>query len=353
VTRRAGVVAGAAAVVICGAAAVTAGWVNRAVHNLVHNPGPAVSTPVSASPGSNDVAAAVVNINGFIPEGRIAGTGMIIAADGLALTNNHVVAGTVGLTAQVAGTGPVYHATVLGVDPTQDVAVIRLVGASGLPTVPLETSGVVTEGDQVTGMGNALGVNGAPVSASGVVTALNETLTVTGDGDRVHNTLNGLIRFSAPIQPGDSGGPLLNAAGRVIGMDTAGSPTTSVPPGGSVGAAIPITTALAVARDIIAGVTSAYIQSGHSGILGIAVTDATGVDGAKVTSVTAGDAAAGAGLVGGDVITRLGTVSVHSAADFDAAATGRRPGDRVSVGWRDSAGGIHQAIVALSPGPPA
>jgi S1-C subfamily serine protease len=294
-----------------------------------------------------------VNISGLLPEGQIRGTGMVITPDGIALTNNHVVAGTTRLVAQVAGGGPIYPATVIGVDPTQDVAVIRLEGASGLPTVPLETSGVVTAGDQVTGMGNALGKNGAPVSASGVVTALNETLTVTGDGGRVHNTLNGLIQFSAPIQPGDSGGPLLNVAGRVIGMDTAASPLGSVPAGGSIGAAIPINTALAIAHEIITGVTSPYIQSGHSGILGVVIGNAPGVDGAKVTSVTPGDAAAVAGLGSGDVITDVGAVTVHSRADFDAVTIGRRPGDRINVAWRDAAGASHLATVALSPGPPA
>jgi S1-C subfamily serine protease len=348
-TRRAGLVAGGAAVAACWTAGVALGLASRPAHGPV----PAASPSISASAGSTAVAAAVVNINGLVPQGRIAGTGMIISAGGIVLTNNHVVAGTTGLTAQVAGTGPVYQATVLGVDPTQDVAVIQLQGASHLPTVPIDASGVINAGDQVKGMGNALGVNGAPVTASGVVTALNETLTVSDEGTGAENTLNGLIQFSAPIQPGDSGGPLLNAAGHVIGMDTAGSPPTSVPAGGSVGAAIPITTALSIAHQILSGVTSAYIQSGHSGVLGVVVTVAGSVDGASVSSVTPGDAAAAAGVVPGDVITAVGADTVHAVADLNAAIAGRRPGDRVTVAWRDPAGASHQASVALSPGPPA
>ena len=342
-------VAGAAALAVCFAAVVALGRINR----FAPSPAPAVSASVSPSPGSNDVAAAVVNINGTVPGGRIAGTGMIIAADGIVLTNNHVVAGTADLTAQVAGTGPVYPATVVGVDPTHDVAVIRLEGASRLPTVPLDTSGVVNAGDDVTGMGNALGVNGAPVSAIGVVTDLNETLTVSGESNDAQTTLNGLIQISAPIQPGDSGGPLVNAAGQVIGMDTAGSAANSVPAGGRFGAAIPITTVLAIAHEILTGVESPYIQGAHSGILGVIVSNGGALDGARVSTVTPGDAASVAGIIGGDVITGVGVVTVHSVADLGAAIRGRRPGDRTTVAWRDPAGVNHQATVALSPGPPA
>jgi len=350
-SRRAGVVAGATAIALAVsfAAVLTLGRVNRPGPSSA----PAVSASVSASSGPNDVAAAVVNINGTVPGGRIAGTGMIIAGDGIVLTNNHVVAGTMGLTAQVAGSGPVYRATVVGVDPTHDVAVIRLQGASRLSTVPVDTSGVITAGDDVTGMGNALGVNGAPVSAIGVVTALNETLTVSGETSDAQTTLNGLIQFSAPIQPGDSGGPLLNAARQVIGMDTAGSPVNATSTGSSFGAAIPITTALAIAHEILAGVSSPYIQGAHSGILGVIVTNASGVDGARVSTVTPGDAASVAGIVSGDVVTGVGAIPVHSLADLGAAIKGRRPGDRLTVMWLDPAGGSHRATVALSPGPPA
>ena len=350
-SRRAGVVIGAAT----GAVAVAC---LAAVVSLVRTNHPAagpaaVSASATPAGGTTDVASAIVNINGTVPEGRIAGTGMIITSDGVVLTNNHVVAGTTGLTAQVAGTGPVYQVTVVGVDPTHDVAVIRLQGASRLPTVPIDTSGVLTTGDAVTGMGNALGGNGAPVSAVGVVTSLNETLTVNGEGAAAQTTLNGLIQFNAPIQPGDSGGPLLNGAGRVIGMDTAGSPPGSSSASSSFGAAIPINAALAIAHQILSGVTSAYIQSGHSGVLGVNIESGSAADGALVGGVDSGEAAAGAGIVAGDIITSVGAVPVHSAPDLGAAIRGRRPGDRTTVTWRDPAGRAHEAAVTLSPGPPA
>ncbi|MFN2450725.1 MAG: S1C family serine protease [Candidatus Dormibacteria bacterium] len=343
-TRRGGVLAGAAVLTACAVFGVTRGQLAGGGTPRADEPG-ALAAP-SGSPG--DVTAGVVNINGRVPEGVMAGTGMILTDDGIVLTNNHVVAGTDALVAQFAGQGQVYRATVLGVDPSHDVAVIRLVGASHLPTVPIETSGAVATGDHVTGMGNALGKNGSPVVATGVVTGLDETLEVSADGNRLHTTLNGLIKFTAPIQPGDSGGPLINDSGRVIGMDTAGSFPDH---GAGFGAAIPISAALAIADQIRAGVTSAYIQSGHSGTLGIAVVD--GPSGPVVSRVVHGDAGAGAGIAAGNVVLAVGGVAVHTATECDAAAAGHRPGDRLSVGWRDSSGAQHLRTVVLSSGPPA
>ncbi len=305
-----------------------------------------------ASSAKDDVARAVVNIDGHVRDGSVAGTGMIIRSDGLVLTNNHVVAGTLDLVAQVNGSGPVYHATVIGVDPTHDVAVIRLEGAKNLPTVPIETSGTLAAGDAVTGMGNAQGHNGSPVSVSGSVTALDETLTVAGDNGRLIETLNGMIGVNAAIEPGDSGGPLLNAAQKVIGMDTAGTTVSQAAAnGGTSGDAIPINDAMDIANQIINNVASPYLQSGHRGILGVDLTDTAG--GALVTAVVAGDAAARAGVVKGDVITSFAGAAVQSAGDLDRLLQDRRPDDSVAVAWRDAAGRSHQVTVALSPGPPA
>ncbi|MDQ6847220.1 MAG: S1C family serine protease [Candidatus Dormibacteraeota bacterium] len=308
--------------------------------------------PASSSAAANGVAAAVVNIDGHVSGGSIAGTGMIIRSDGLVLTNNHVVAGTTDLVAQVDGQGKVYQATVLGVDPTHDVAVIRLEGAKGLPTVSIDTSGVVATGDSVIGLGNAEGHNGAPVSASGSVTTLDETLMVAGDNGLLLETLNGLIQFDAAIQPGDSGGPLLNASGQVIGMDTVGSnPNQPAADVGRFGGAIPINTAMSIVDQIVNHVSSPYIQSGHSGTLGADLADSAA--GATVKSVVSGGGAATAGMVKGDVITTVAGAQVHSATDVERIMLDRRPGDAVPVAWSDPAGNAHQGTVTLSPGPPA
>lgn len=295
----------------------------------------------------------IVNINGVVPGGFIAGTGMVLTPGGLVLTNNHVVADTTGLTAQLAGRGPVYRAVVIGVDPTQDVAVIQLEGATGLPATPFDLSGSLEVGDPVTGLGNALGRDGAPVAATGTVTSLDETILVADEEATIVETLAGVVCFNAPIQPGDSGGPLLEASGRVIGMDTAGALSTGTGASPKWGCAIPITRAMTIAHEIESGTPSPYIESGHRGILGVAVVNGTGVQGCVVTTVTAGDAGAGAGLTPGDVITVVAGVAVASASDYNIVMQDRRPGDDVSLTWRDVHGTAHSASVVLSAGPPA
>ena len=160
-------------------------------------------SPSNTSSGDANVdAKGIVNINGLVPGGTIAGTGMVLTSDGVVLTNNHVVANTTSLTAQLAGRGPVYQASVIGVDPTQDVAIIKLQGASGLPTVSFDLSGSLAIGDHVTGLGNALGRDGAPVPASGTVTSLDETIQVQDESATIRETLDGVLCFDAPIQPG-------------------------------------------------------------------------------------------------------------------------------------------------------
>ncbi len=318
---------------------------------LVRGTPHSVAPPASAAPTGGD--AGIVNINGDIPEGTIAGTGMVLTSNGIVLTNNHVVANTTSLTAQLAGRGPIYKAVVIGVDPTQDVAVIQLEGASGLPTTAFDLSGSLAVGDLVTGKGNALGRNGPPVVAKGTVTSLDETIQVQDEGATIVETLDGVICFNAPIQPGNSGGPLLNAQDRVIGMDTAGSLSNATGASASWGCAIPITRAMTIAQEIRAGTASPYLESGHRGVLGVEVTARGGVSGAVVVGTTAGNAAASAGIVPGDVITQVAGLAVASVADFNHVMQDRRPGDGITVTWLDTRGATHTATVTLSPGPPA
>jgi S1-C subfamily serine protease len=317
---------------------------------LVSGVHPSSAPVVVATAPKTVVDDAIVNINGVVPEGRIAGTGMVVTSNGIVLTNNHVVADTSSLTAQLAGRGPVYQAVVIGVDPTQDVAVIQLENASGLPVTPFDLSGSLAVGDPVTGKGNALGRNGAPVVANGKVTSLDETIEVQDEEATVIETLDGVICFDAPIQPGDSGGPLISASGRVIGMDTAGSLSTGSGPA-TWGCAIPITRAMTIAQQIRAGTPSPYVESGHRGVLGVVVGTASG--GTRVVSVAPGDAAASAGIVAGDVITSVASIPVTSLTNLNRVMQDRRPGDSVTVTWNDAHGAHHSATVALSAGPPA
>lgn len=175
-----------------------------------------------------------------------AGTGMVLTSSGLVLTNNHVVEGSDTIRVTIPSTGRTYTATVVGTNASQDVAVLALSNASGLATVIPDDDHDLSTGDTVTGVGNA-GGTGNLVAASGSVTALDQHITTTAEQGAAAESLSGLIQTDAAIQSGDSGGPLLDDEGEVVGMDTAASVG-----GLSVGYAIPISTALSVAKQIVA-----------------------------------------------------------------------------------------------------
>ena len=118
-------------------------------------------------------------------------------------------------------TGRTYTASVVGTDPTDDVAVIQLSGASGLQTASIGDATGVSSGDAVTGVGNAGGTGGTPSAAGGQVVAVNQQLTASDNNGANAEHLTGMIEINAPIEAGDSGGPLYNSVGKVIGIDTA------------------------------------------------------------------------------------------------------------------------------------
>src|SRR5262249_7847108 len=169
-------------------------------------------------------------------------------------TNNHVINGATGtsLHATLVAGGKTYPAQIVGWDPSQDVALLRLVGASGLKPVQVGNSSSVKIGDQVVALGNAGGQGGSPTVTSGSITNLNRTITASDSGSGTSETLHGMLQTSAPIAPGDSGGPLANQAGQVIGMNTAANTQQN---GGSstMGYSIPINPALALVRQMAGG----------------------------------------------------------------------------------------------------
>ena len=188
------------------------------------NAGGANTTNLNEQSVANKVEPGVVDINSQLKyeNGAAAGTGMVLSANGLVLTNNHVVDGSTSLHATLVSNGKTYQAQVLGVDPVDDVALIKLVGASGLKTVSVGDSAKVTLGTGVVAIGNAGGRGGPPTVTSGTVTALSRTITASDSGSGANSeTLHNMLQTNAPIAAGDSGGPLANAAGQVVGMDTA------------------------------------------------------------------------------------------------------------------------------------
>ena len=295
----------------------------------------------------------VINTNLSYANASAAGTGMVISSSGEVLTNNHVIRGATSITVVVPSTGHRYSAHVVGYAIGADVAVLQLTNASGLTTVSLGSSAGLRRGDTVTAVGNARGT-GRLVSASGAIRALGQSITVNDDSGGTAR-LTGLIRTDADLEPGDSGGPLLDASGRVIGIDTAASSSYAFQSASSEGFAIPISKALAIARQIEDGRGSTTVHIGSTAFLGILVQPASrGADasGAVVVRVVAGGAAARAGIEAGDVITRIGNRAVSSTTTIIAALQVKHPGDRVAVTWAGTDGSSTTATVTLASGPP-
>ena len=181
-----------------------------------------------------------------------AGTRMVLTSSGEILTNNHVIRGATTIKVIVPRTTRMYTAKVVGYDVIDDVAVLQAVGASNLKTVAPAATSNVSVGDAVTAVGNA-GGTGTLSSARGSVTGLQQSVVVSDDEGGTAR-LTGMIGANTEVQPGDSGGPLLNRAGKVIGMDTAGSTgyvSDSTP--ATRAYAIPIAKALAIAKQVESG----------------------------------------------------------------------------------------------------
>lgn len=221
---------------------------------------PPAASPPASSPGAASgsvtlsalaakVGPALVNINVRLQNARAAGTGIVLSSSGEVLTNNHVISGATSISVTDVGNGRTYPAQVVGRDRGHDIAVLQLQGASGLQTASIGDSSTVAVGDEIAAIGNAGGRGGTPSIAAGTVSALDQTITVRDDTTGSAQQLTGLIHVTAPLQPGYSGGPLVNTAGQVIGVNTAAS-TGSRSSGGD-GFAIPINDAIAISKTVL------------------------------------------------------------------------------------------------------
>ena len=369
-------------------------------------PSTAVPAPSSGSGSLNSVEQGLVIINTTLQYSseQAAGTGMVINADGLVLTNNHVIENATKITATVAATGKNYLAKVVGYDVTGDVALIQLQNPSGLHPVPIGDSSKVRVGAPVTALGNAQGQSQI-VPAYGQVTGLNQTITASDQGGTVKTeTLHGMIQTNANVVAGDSGGSLVNSAGQVIGIDTAGNTVSSPGQQAVSGYAIPIKTALSVASQILAGHASSTIVIGYPPFIGIYVGQGTSSNpqdqasqaqqqqnngfgngfgngngagnGANpscytndanlsapstIASVNSGtlvlgticnSPAATAGLTAGSVVTSVNGQTVGSPQSLATIMSKLRPGDTVSVTWVTPDNQRKTANLSLTAGPP-
>lgn len=291
-----------------------------------------------------------------------AGTGMVLTSTGEVLTNNHVISGATRITATDVGNGRTYAARVVGYDVSHDVAVLQLSDASGLTTVPLGNSSRLHVGASVVAVGNAGGRGGTPSYAGGTVTALDQSITASDPAAGTSEPLSGLVETNAAVVSGDSGGPLVNTAGQVVGMDTAASEGFRFDSAGNQAYAVPINTALSIARQIESGSRSGTVHVGPTAFLGVNVQSADHAgagdpggapsgSGAQIADVLDGGPAASAGLVAGDVITSVDGHAVTSADSLTTVMLDERPGGVVTVTYLDPSGQQKSATVTLASGP--
>jgi S1-C subfamily serine protease len=311
------------------------------------------SGPSNAASIAREVDAAVVDINTTLgyEQGQAAGTGVVVTSTGEVLTNNHVISGATKISVTDVGNGKTYSATVVGYDKSADLAVLQLSGASGLSTITPATT-AVQPGAGVVGVGNAGGTGGTggtPSYAAGVVTATDQPITASDAGAGTSEQLTGLIETDADIVAGDSGGPLVNSSGQVVGIDTAASEGFRFSRT-SQAFAIPIATALRVARQIESGQASRTVHLGPTAMLGVAVRPSD--SGAVVEGALAGGPAAAAGLTGGDTIVAVAGQTIDSADDLSRVILEQTPGTKVTVRYLDGAGRTHTTSLRLASGPP-
>jgi S1-C subfamily serine protease len=310
------------------------------------------------------------------------GTGMVLTSSGLVLTNNHVIDEATQVSATLVESGKTYTARVIGYDSTDDVALLQLVGASGLKTVNVGDSTKVKVAEAVLALGNAGGRGGLPSTAQGTIQGLNKSIQASDEGAGTTENLHGMIETNAPIEEGDSGGPLVNGSGQVVGMDTAANTGEGAGgQGGEGGAgttatqgfAIPINKAVTIADEIADGKASTNVHIGLAGFMGVNVADAndpancgtgtgTGGDGfgglggitpavnsgALVCDVYPGAPAATAGLTGGDVITSVNGTKVSSADGLTNEMSSSKPGSQLSIVYVNENGARHTTTVTLT-----
>jgi serine protease Do len=290
---------------------------------------PVVRVVQAVRPAIVSVTTNVLNLQGGTGQGT--GTGFVVRADGFIVTNFHVVEGALNIRV-VTEDGRRFDARVVGGDPEADLAVLK-VTARGLPTVALGDSERLELGERVVAIGFALALQGGPSVTSGIVSALGRTIQAADpnapEGGR---TYEDLIQTDAAINPGNSGGPLVDLAGRVVGINTAGVRAAEAE---NIGFAISINRARPV---IEAAIRDPESPAAYLGVSTQTVTAALALEldlpvneGALVVGTAPGGPADRAGIEEGDVIVSIGGRAVGSSEELGEEIVDHRPGERVDV----------------------
>lgn len=332
------------------AGAVAAAAVAFAVVSLTDddNEAPAGSVPpVAVANGQaldvhavlDAVQGAVVAINvegpnqfgGFV-EG--AGSGMVIDADGLILTNNHVIEGASSISVTLAD-GREVGADLVGAIPDNDVALVQARGVDDLEAVVFGRSRDLRVGDPVVAIGNALGLGGTPSVTAGIVSALGRELQAEGG-----SPLSDLIQTDAAIYQGNSGGPLVNASGEVVGVNTAVALSRAGGAAENLGFALPIDQLLPLVEEVkdgggdVVGGAFLGVRTQALDLVQPEILERLGVEsdsGAFVTDVVPNTSAEAAGIEPGDVIVEIDGKQVDDPNDVAQIILGLDPGDRIEI----------------------
>ncbi|MFI2103593.1 S1C family serine protease [Isoptericola sp. NPDC019693] len=299
--------------------------------------------PVKNSTSSNPnweavttaVAPSVVAIQVQSQSGGAEGSGVIYDDQGHVLTNNHVVAGAQNDTVQVTlSDGRLYEATIVGTDPTTDLAVVKLKNPpEDLKPASFGASDDVTVGDAVLAVGNPLGL--ANTATTGIVSAVDRPVSASGE-DGSTQVVTNAIQIDAAINPGNSGGPLFNAQGQVIGITSSIATMSDGMSGGQSGSiglgfAIPVNLATNIADQLIKDGTAEHA------FLGVTMQDTTATSdgvtrrGAQVVDVSSGSPAADAGIQAGDVIVAIDKDAVNGAESLTAYVREKAADQKVTL----------------------
>jgi putative serine protease PepD len=288
------------------------------------NTAPPTARTVSTSESATDVYNATHTGVVKITTDSGLGTGIVLDKSGDILTNDHVVEGANKFNVSFDSSNQTHSAKLVGTDPSDDLAVIKLENTSGVNLTPLSLgdSDNVQVGDTVYALGNPFGYTNS--FSEGIVSGLDRSMTAPNGFTIGHS-----IQTDAAINPGNSGGPLLNSNGEVVGINAQiasnGSTAGGEGQNNGVGFAIPINTA----KDVIPQIE----KTGHvsHGYLGIATGDIDGA-GAKVGAVQANSPAQKAGIQQGDVIKTVDGKAVNSSEEVVSAISSKQAGDKITLG---------------------
>lgn len=335
--------------------------------------GAAPSVPAASLPAGSvervaaKVVPSVVKLETDMGRASEEGSGVILSSDGLILTNNHVVSaatdgpggpggpagpdvrvgpgGAGGAETKVTfSNGRTTSFTVVGTDPSSDIAVVRAEGVSDLTPITIGSSANLRVGQDVVAIGSPLGLEGTVTT--GIISALNRPVAAGGDAQN-QNTVLDAIQTDAAINPGNSGGALVNMNGELVGVNSAiatlGGDAGPQAQSGSIGLgfAIPVDQAKRIADELIKNGTAAHAS------LGVQVGNDAASDGARIVEVTPGGAAAAAGLPSGVVVTKVDDRVINSADALVAAVRSKAPGDTVTLTFLDPSGKPQTVQVTL------